>query len=96
MSKYRKAVLIWVVSVVLTITGFSICGPHRSSHHSNQTGNMAPPSPAAIEVGSLVKSEEQPCWHPGLARNIGIAELSCNFLERQIPPGRNGDSANHQ
>src|SRR3979490_1441426 len=24
------------------------------------------------------ESQRQPCWHPGLVRNIGIAELSCD------------------
>jgi hypothetical protein len=26
------------------------------------------------------RSETQSCWHPGLRRNIGIAELSCDAL----------------
>ncbi len=47
------------------------------------------PLPSEINVGPLAKSEEQSCWHPGLARNIGIAELSCDFWEQQLPPDRN-------
>ena len=78
MSNYRKAFLIGLASIVLTITGFCIRGMHRSSHLSNQTDN-APPSKGTIEIGSVVKSDEQSCWRPGSARNIGIAELSCDW-----------------
>jgi hypothetical protein len=87
MSKYRKALLIGLTSIVLTITGFCIRGMHRGSPLRNQTDNVAPPSPKTIAVGSLVKSGEQSCWRPGLARNTGIAELSCEFWERQTGSG---------
>lgn len=67
MSKYRKALLVSVASIVLTITGFSICGTHHSVHvASGPIDTAAPPLPAAIEVDSVVKPEEQFCWHPGL------------------------------
>ena len=29
---------------------------------------------------------EQSCWHPGLARNVGIAELSCDFVRSERRP----------
>ena len=87
MSKYRKAFLVGLASIVLTITGFCIRGTHRSSPVSNQTDDVALPSPTPIEVGSVVKSDEQSCWRPGLARNIGIAELSCESRERQTGSG---------
>jgi hypothetical protein len=83
MSTYRKALLIGLAIIVLTTTGLCIRGMHASSRLSNQT-NMAPPSPATIEVGSV---DEQPCWRPGLTRNIGIAELSCDVWERQTGSG---------
>ena len=86
MSKYRKTFLIGLASIVLTITGFCIRGMHRSSPLSNQTDNIAPPSPGTIEIGSVVKSDES-CWRPSSTRNIGIAELSCDFWERQIGGG---------
>jgi hypothetical protein len=70
--------------IVLTITGFGIHGMHRRSPLSNQTHNMASASPGTIEVGSV---DEQPCWRPGLTRNIGIAELSCDVWERPIGSG---------
>jgi hypothetical protein len=41
------------------------------------TGARAQPAPAERQA----KSEPQPaqtCWHPGLARSIGIAEQSCD------------------
>jgi hypothetical protein len=79
MSKYRKAFLIGLASIVLTISGFCIRGMHRSSHLSNQTDNAAAPSQGTIEV--VVKSDDQSCWRPGSTRNIGIAELSCDFLQ---------------
>jgi hypothetical protein len=81
MSKYRKALLIGLASIVLTISGLCIRGMHRSSHLSNQTDNVAPPSQGKIEVGSVVKSDDQSCWRPGSTRNIGIAELGCDFLQ---------------
>jgi hypothetical protein len=87
MSKYRKAFLVGLASIVLTITGLCIRGVHRSSPVSNQTDNVAPPSPGTIEVGSVVKSDERSCWRPGLTRNIGIAELSCDLPERQTGSG---------
>ena len=85
MSKYRKAFLVGLASIVLTITGFCVRGMHRTSALSNQTANMAPPSPGTTEVGSVVDQES--CWRPGLTRNIGIAELSCDFWERQTGSG---------
>lgn len=87
MSKYRKAFLIGLASIVLTITGFCIRGVHRSTHLNNPADNMAPPSPGTIEVGSVAKSDEQSCWRPALTRNIGLAELSCDFWERQKDSG---------
>jgi hypothetical protein len=84
MSKYRKALLIGLAAV-LTITGFCIRG--LRSPLSNQTDNVAAPPPGTIEVGSAVKSGEQSCWRPGLARNIGIAELSCDFWAQQAGSG---------
>jgi hypothetical protein len=82
-STYRKALLIGLAMIVLTITGLCIRAMHASSPLSNQT-HMAAPSPGTIEVGSV---DEQPCWRPGLTRNIGIAELSCDVWERQIGSG---------
>jgi hypothetical protein len=34
------------------------------------------------------KTEKQSCWHPGLSRNIGIAEQSCDVFTPapQVPP----------
>lgn len=87
MSKYRKALLIGLASIVVTITGFCIHGIHRGSPLSNQTDNVAAPSPGTMEVGSVVKSGEQSCWRPGLTRNIGIAELSCDFWAQQTGSG---------
>jgi hypothetical protein len=81
MSTYRKAFLIGLASIVLTITGFCIRGMHPSSHLSKQTDNVAPPSQATIDIGSVAKSDEQSCWRPGSTRNIGIAELSCDFWQ---------------
>lgn len=82
MSTYRK-VCLGLAIIVLTITGFCFRGTHRSSPFSNQT-HMAPPSPGTIDVGSV---DEQSCWRPGLIRNIGIAELSCDVWERQKDSG---------
>jgi hypothetical protein len=44
--------------------------------------------PKEAQSKPVPKAEEQSCWHPGLARNIGIAELSCDFFksEQQILP----------
>jgi hypothetical protein len=81
MSKYRNVFLIGLASIVLTISGFCIRAMHPSSHLGNQTENVAPPSQGTIEVGSVVKSDDQSCWRPGSTRNIGIAELSCDFLQ---------------
>ena len=86
MSKYRKAFVIGLASIALTITGFCIRGIHRSSPLSRQADNIAPPPPGTIEIGSVVKSDDS-CWRPSSARNIGIAELSCDFWERQIGSG---------
>jgi hypothetical protein len=84
MSTYRNAFLIGLAIIVLTITGLCIRGMQSSSPLSNQTHNMATPSPGTIEVGSV---DEQPCWRRGLTRNIGIAELSCDVWERPIGSG---------
>jgi hypothetical protein len=84
MSTYRKAFLSGLAIIVLTITGLCIRGMRASSPLSNQTDDTAPPSPGTIEVGSV---GEQPCWRPGLTRNIGIAELSCDVWERQTGGG---------
>jgi hypothetical protein len=84
MSTYRRAFLIGLAIIVLTITGLCIRAMHAGSPLSSQTDNMALPSPATIEVGSV---DERPCWRPGLTRNIGIAELSCDVWERQIGSG---------
>jgi hypothetical protein len=86
-SKYRKALLIGLASIVLTITGLCIRGMQRSTHLRIPTDNMVPPSQATIEVGAAIKSDEQLCWRPGSTRNIGIAESSCDFWERQIGSG---------
>jgi hypothetical protein len=87
MSRYRKALLIGLASIVLTITGFCIRGIHRSSHLSDQIDKVAASSPGTIEVGSVANFDEQSCWRPGLTRNTGIAELSCDFWERQKGSG---------
>ena len=44
--------------------------------------------PKEAQSKPVPKTGEQSCWHPGLARNIGIAELSCDFFnsEPRIPP----------
>jgi|SRR5690349_7908365 len=42
------------------------------------TLNVIVPIVFVALIGLSIKS----CWHPGLARNIGIAELSCDFVER--------------
>jgi hypothetical protein len=42
-----------------------------------------------------VKAEEQSCWHPGLARNIGIAEPRCEVStsEPRMERGRRASNA---
>jgi hypothetical protein len=44
--------------------------------------------PKEAQSKPVPKTKEQSCWHPGLSRNIGIAELSCDFFnsEPRIPP----------
>jgi hypothetical protein len=50
MSKYRKAFLIWIASIALTITGFSICGPHLSSHLASRPIGAAASSLPGAEI----------------------------------------------
>jgi hypothetical protein len=76
--------MIGLASLVLTVTGFCIRGMHGSSHLGNQTDKVALPSSGTI--GFVAKFDDA-CWRPGLTRNVGIAELSCDFWERQIDPG---------
>ena len=38
--------------------------------------------PIVFVALALIGLSMKSCWHPGLARNIGIAELSCDFVER--------------
>jgi hypothetical protein len=76
--------MIGLASLVLTVTGFCIRGMHGSSHLHNETDNVALPSSGTIEAGSVAKFDEQSCWRPGLTRNTGIAELSCDFWQRLI------------
>ena len=40
------------------------------------------------ETQSKLVPKEQSCWHPGLSRNIGIAEPSCDLFnsEPRVPP----------
>jgi hypothetical protein len=53
MSKYRKAFLISVASIVLTLTGFSVCGSHHSVRlASRPIDTAAPPLRAPIEAGA--------------------------------------------
>ena len=43
--------------------------------------NLAYAEPASTEAQTQpapVQREARSCWHPGLARNIGIAEQSCD------------------
>ena len=44
--------------------------------------------PKEAQSKPVPKTEEQSCWHPGLSRNIGIAEPSCDLFasEPRIPP----------
>jgi hypothetical protein len=44
--------------------------------------------PKEAQGKPLPKMENQSCWHPGLSRNIGIAEQSCDVftLEPRTPP----------
>jgi hypothetical protein len=34
----------------------------------------------SVSIQAPARSEKQSCWHPGLSRNIGIAELSCDVF----------------
>lgn len=53
--------------------------------------NLACAEPASTEAQAQptpVQREARSCWHPGLARNIGIAEQSCDApMSRSMRPG---------
>ena len=40
---------------------------------------------------ALAQPGTQSCWHPGLSRNIGIAELSCDVLDNARGSIRDGE-----
>lgn len=54
MSKYRKAFLTLTASIILTLTGFCICGTHHAVRLASRPINAvgAPPLPAPIEAGA--------------------------------------------
>jgi len=56
--------------------------PIADATGSNAGGSNAGTRPAGTEA------ETQSCWRPGLSRNIGIAEQSCDVLAPapQMPP----------
>jgi hypothetical protein len=58
-------------------------------------GNLASAEPASTEAQAQpapVQREARSCWHPGLTRNIGIAEPSCDapMSESKRPGSPNG------
>jgi hypothetical protein len=54
----------------------------------NESVRINPAASKEAQSKPVPKTEEQSCWHPGLSRNIGIAEPSCDLFnsEPRIPP----------
>ena len=52
--------------------GLFRCGTAASMAQTLQDPQSQPPP---------TQSKKQSCWHPGLLRNVGIAEQSCDFFQ---------------
>jgi hypothetical protein len=54
---------------------------------------QTPPTEAPGKSGLLQQLQQQSCWHPGLSRNIGIAEPGCDAprLDRGTRPESKSD-----
>jgi hypothetical protein len=82
---------IFAITVAAALT--TPCLATNNAYSTAGVVSQAEPSadqsvPKEAQSKPVPKTEEQSCWHPGLARNIGIAELSCDFFtsEPRIPP----------
>jgi hypothetical protein len=70
------------ISVAMTLLSLNILAGAQAAPSDTQR-QLTPPTPM-----------DRSCWHPGLARNIGIAEQSCDVeaVSRPRPnPSNNED-----
>jgi len=86
---------------IVTLTAIAVLGTSSlvagsASASARSTGGVVSDAmtiaeqsvPTEAQGKPAPKTEKQSCWHPGLSRNIGIAEPSCDVFTQapQVPP----------